>query len=64
MKGKFYDFSYGFRKGKNYHEAIRKINQIIMTKKISFISALHHEVPKTKYHERYESYKRITRKEA
>jgi len=36
-EGKFYDFSYGFREGKSCHQAIREINQLIMTKKINFI---------------------------
>ena len=36
-EGKFYDFSYGFRKGKNCHQAIREVNQLIMTNKINFI---------------------------
>lgn len=35
--GKFYDFSYGFREGKSCHQAIREVNQLIMTKKINFI---------------------------
>ncbi len=36
-EGKFMDFSFGFRPGKNYHKAIREVNQIIMTKKVNFI---------------------------
>ncbi len=36
-EGKFYDFSYGFREGKSCHQAIREINQLIMTKKVNFI---------------------------
>jgi len=36
-EGKFYDFSYGFREGKSCHQAIREVNQIIMTKKVNFI---------------------------
>lgn len=36
-EGKFYNFSYGFREGKSCHQAIREINQIIMTKKVNFI---------------------------
>ena len=36
-EGKFYDFSYGFREGKSCHQAIREVNQLIMTKKIGFI---------------------------
>jgi group II intron reverse transcriptase/maturase len=35
--GKFYEFSYGFRAGKNCHQAIREVNQIIMTKKVNFV---------------------------
>lgn len=35
--GKFYDFSYGFREGKSCHQAIREVNQIIMTKKVNFV---------------------------
>jgi group II intron reverse transcriptase/maturase len=34
---KFYDFSYGFREGKSCHQAIREVNQIIGTKKISYV---------------------------
>jgi len=34
---KFYDFSYGFREGKNCHQAITEVNKIIGTKKISFV---------------------------
>jgi len=34
---KFYGFSYGFREGKNCHQAIREVNQIIGTKKISYV---------------------------
>ena len=30
---KFYDFSYGFRQGRNCYMAIREINQIVMTTK-------------------------------
>lgn len=36
-EGKFYDFSYGFREGKSCHQAIREVNQIIMTKKVNFV---------------------------
>lgn len=36
-EGKFYDFSFGFRKGKSCHQAIREVNQLIMTKKVNFI---------------------------
>jgi retron-type reverse transcriptase len=36
-EGKFYEFSYGFRENKSCHQAIREINQIIMTKKIAII---------------------------
>ena len=34
---KFYDFSYGFRQGRNCHMAIREINQIVMTKKVNYV---------------------------
>lgn len=34
---RFYDFSYGFRKGKSCHQAIRAINQIEMTKKVNYV---------------------------
>lgn len=34
---KFYPFSYGFREGKSCHQAIREVNQIIMTKKVNFV---------------------------
>jgi group II intron reverse transcriptase/maturase len=36
-RGKFYDFSYGFREGKSGHQAIHEVNQIIMTKKVNFV---------------------------
>jgi len=36
-EGKFYNFSYGFREGKSCHQAIREVNQLIMTRKINFI---------------------------
>lgn len=36
-EGKFYDFSFGFRKDKSCHQAIREVNQLIMTKKTNFI---------------------------
>lgn len=36
-EGKFMDFSYGFRRGRNCHKAIREVNQIIMTKKVNFV---------------------------
>jgi len=34
---KFYDFSYGFREGKGCHQAITEVQNIIGTKKISFV---------------------------
>ncbi|UZW15283.1 group II intron reverse transcriptase/maturase [Clostridium pasteurianum] len=36
-ENKFYHFSYGFREGKSCHDAIKEVNQIIMTKRINFI---------------------------
>jgi group II intron reverse transcriptase/maturase len=36
-RGKFYDFSYGFREGMNCHQAIHEVNQVIMTKKVNFV---------------------------
>jgi group II intron reverse transcriptase/maturase len=36
-EGKFYDFSYGFRSGRNCHQAIREVNRIAMTKKVNFV---------------------------
>ena len=36
-EGKFYDFSYGFRRGKSQHQAIREVNQTIMTKRVNYI---------------------------
>jgi group II intron reverse transcriptase/maturase len=36
-RGKFYDFSYGFREGKSCHQAIREVQKIIGTKKINFV---------------------------
>ena len=34
---RFYDFSYGFRKRRDCHQAIREINQTVMTKKVNFV---------------------------
>lgn len=34
---KFYDFSYGFRQGRNCHMAVRDINQIVMTRKVNYV---------------------------
>jgi hypothetical protein len=34
---KFYDFSYGFRKGRSCHQAVRVINQTVMTKKVNWV---------------------------
>jgi group II intron reverse transcriptase/maturase len=36
-KEKFYGYSYGFREGRSCHQAIREVNQIIMTKKVNFV---------------------------
>lgn len=36
-EGKFYDFSYGFRKGKSQHQAIKAVNDLIMFKKINWV---------------------------
>ena len=36
-RGKFYDFSYGFREGKNCHQAISEVQRIIATRKVSFV---------------------------
>lgn len=36
-ENKFCDFSYGFRKGKNAHQAIKEVNKIIMRKKINYV---------------------------
>jgi len=36
-EGKFCDFSYGFRKGKSCHQALRDVNQTIMTRRINYI---------------------------
>ena len=36
-ESKFYDFTYGFRKGRSCHKAIHEVNQVIMTKKANFI---------------------------
>ncbi|HAN09693.1 MAG TPA: group II intron reverse transcriptase/maturase [Clostridiales bacterium] len=36
-EGKFYDFSYGFRKNRNCHQAITEVNKTIMTNKTSYI---------------------------
>lgn len=34
---KFYDFSYGFRKRRSCHQAVRAINQTVMTKKVKWV---------------------------
>lgn len=34
---KFLDCSFGFRKGRNCHQAIREINQTIITKRVNYI---------------------------
>jgi len=34
---KFYDFSYGFRKGKSCHQAIKEVNDIIRFKKVNYV---------------------------
>jgi retron-type reverse transcriptase len=36
-EGKFYDFSYGFRRGRSQHQAIHEINQTIMTKRVNYV---------------------------
>lgn len=36
-EGEFYNFSYGFRENKSCHQAIRQVNQTIMTKKVNYI---------------------------
>jgi group II intron reverse transcriptase/maturase len=36
-RGKFYDFSYGFREGKSCHQAIGEVQRIIGAKKINFV---------------------------
>jgi group II intron reverse transcriptase/maturase len=36
-EGKFYDFSYGFREGKSCHQAVKEVNQIVGTQKISYM---------------------------
>ncbi len=36
-EGKFYNFSFGYWEGKSCHQAIREINQLIMTRKTNFI---------------------------
>lgn len=34
---KFYDFSYGFREGRNCHQALRKVNKILRRKKVNYV---------------------------
>jgi len=34
---KFYEFSYGFRRNKSCHEALREVNQIIMGKRVKYV---------------------------
>ena len=36
-EGKFCNFSYGFRKGKNCHQALHEVNQTIMFKRVNYI---------------------------
>ena len=36
-EGKFLDCSYGFRKGRNCHQAIREVDRLVMTKKVNFV---------------------------
>lgn len=36
-EGKFCDFSYGFRKNKSCHQAIREVNRTIMFKRVNYI---------------------------
>ena len=36
-EGKFYETSYGFRTGKNCHQAVHAINEIVMSKKVNFV---------------------------
>jgi group II intron reverse transcriptase/maturase len=36
-EGKFYDFSYGFQRGKSQHQAIKVVNDLIMFKKVNFV---------------------------
>jgi group II intron reverse transcriptase/maturase len=33
----FYDFSYGFRAGKSQHQAIKRVDELIMTKEINWV---------------------------
>lgn len=34
---RFMDFSYGFREGHNAHQAVQRVNQTIMTKKVNYV---------------------------
>lgn len=36
-EGKFYGFSYGFRRGKSCHQALHEVNQLIMTKRTNYL---------------------------
>jgi len=36
-EGKFYDFSYGFRAGRNCHRAVQALDQLVMYKKVNFL---------------------------
>ena len=36
-EGKFYEFSYGFRAGKSQHQAIKEVNDLIMSKKVNWV---------------------------
>lgn len=36
-EGKFCNFSYGFRTGRSCHQAIREVNQVIITKKTNYV---------------------------
>lgn len=36
-EGKFYDFSYGFRRERSCHQALRKVNEILSKKKVNYV---------------------------
>lgn len=36
-EGKFYEFSYGFREERSCHQALRKVNEILSTKKVNYV---------------------------
>ena len=36
-EGRFYEFSYGFREKRSCHQALKKVNEILITKKVNYV---------------------------